>query len=88
MVVLLSYHFISALRIWNIKIIRLLKEFRADKKRRNINVALYIWIYLFRYRIYVSVTSDHTNDSGLFFPVSILVSFGTYFSLHTALLKY
>ena len=80
MVVFVVLSFISALRIWNIKIIRLLKEFRADKREENINVALYIWIYLFRYRIYVSVTSDHTNDSGLFFPVSILVSFGTYFS--------
>ena len=43
-------------------------------------MALYIRFYLFRDRICVSVTSDHTNDSGLFFPVSILVSFGTYFS--------
>ena len=43
-------------------------------------MALYIWLYLFRYRICVSVTSDDTNDSVLFFPVSILVFFGTYFS--------
>jgi hypothetical protein len=32
MVVFILLSFISALRIWNIKIIRLLKEFRTDKK--------------------------------------------------------
>ena len=35
MVVFILLSFISALRIWNIKIIRLLKEFRTDKKRRK-----------------------------------------------------
>ncbi len=69
MVVFILLSFISALRIWNIKIIRLLKEFRADKKREeNINVALYIRFYLFRDRICVSVASDDANDSVILFP--------------------
>ncbi len=90
MVVFIVLSFISALRIWNIKIIRLLKEFRADKKREeSINVALYIRIYLFRYRICVSVTSDHTNDSGLLFSLCLYLSLSErIFLLHTALLKY
>lgn len=90
MVVFVVLSFISALRIWNIKIIRLLKEFRTDKKREeNINVALYIRLYLFRDRICVSVTSDDTNDSVLFFSLCLYLSFSErIFLLHTALLKY
>ena len=81
MAVFVLLSFISALRIWNIKIIRLLKEFRTDKKEENVNVALYIRLYLFRDRICVSVTSYDANDSViLLLPVSILVFFGTYFS--------
>ena len=43
MVVFIFLSFISALRIWNIKIIRLLKEFRTDKRERKTSK----WLCLF-----------------------------------------
>lgn len=42
-VVFILLSFISALRIWNIKIIRLLKEFRTDKKEKKTSK----WLCLF-----------------------------------------
>ena len=72
--------FISALRIWNIKIIRLLKEFRTDKKRKNIKVALFIRFCLFSGRVCVGATSDDDYDSNILFPCVYTCLFGTYFS--------
>ncbi len=69
MVVFILLSFISALRIWNIKIIRLLKEFRTDKKREeNIKVALFIRFCLFSGRVCVGATSDDDYDSNILFP--------------------
>ncbi|MBS7729661.1 hypothetical protein KIN12_17415, partial [Vibrio cholerae] len=43
MAVFVLLSFISALRIWNIKIIRLLKEFRTDKKEKKTSM----WLCIF-----------------------------------------
>ena len=81
MVVFIFLSFISALRIWNIKIIRLLKEFRTDKRERKTSK----WLCLFGfaclgagYALALQVTM--TTIALYFFPVVILISFGTYFS--------
>lgn len=81
MLVFVLLSFISALRIWNIKIIRLLKEFRTDKRERKTSK----WLCLFGfaclgtgYALALQVTM--TTIALYFFPVVILISFGTYFS--------
>ncbi|EMA6342819.1 ABC transporter permease [Bacillus cytotoxicus] len=81
MVVFILLSFISALRIWNIKIIRLLKEFRIDKKEKKTSK----WLCLFGfaclgtgYALALQVTM--TTIALYFFPVSILIFVGTYFS--------
>lgn len=73
--------FISALRIWNIKVIRLLKEFRADKREAKSSK----WLCLFGFSCLVigySLAFQTTMlTMGLYFiPVVILTSVGTYFS--------
>lgn len=73
MVVFVVLSFISALRIWNIKIIRLLKEFRADKKEKKTSMRLCIFGF-------VCLSIGYTLALYFFLPVSILVFFGTYFS--------
>lgn len=68
MVVFIWLSFISALRIWNIKIIRLLKEFRTDKKEKKTSK----WLCLFGFACLVGVcvgaTSDDDYDSNILFP--------------------
>ncbi len=89
MVVFIVLSFISALRIWNIKIIRLLKEFRTDKKEKKTSMWLCIFGFIclgIGYALALQATMP--TIAFYFFPVSILVFFGTYFSLHTELLKY
>ncbi|QGG17672.1 ABC transporter permease [Bacillus paranthracis] len=81
MVVFIVLSFISALRIWNIKIIRLLKEFRADKKEKKASMWLCIFGFIclgIGYALALQATI--LTIAVYFFPVSILVSFGTYFS--------
>ncbi|PHD65514.1 ABC transporter permease [Bacillus toyonensis] len=81
MVVFIVLSFISALRIWNIKIIRLLKEFRADKKEKKISMWLCIFGFIclgIGYALALQTTMP--TIALYFFPVSILVFFGTYFS--------
>ncbi|PEB51579.1 ABC transporter permease [Bacillus pseudomycoides] len=73
--------FVSALRIWNIKVIRLLKEFRMDKREAKISK----WLCLFGFFCLVigySLALQTTMlTMGLYFiPVVILISVGTYFS--------
>ncbi len=80
MVVFILLSFISALRIWNIKIIRLLKEFRTDKREENIKVALFIRFCLFSGRVCIGATSDDGYDSDILFPCVYTCLFGTYFS--------
>ncbi|MCR9020314.1 ABC transporter permease, partial [Bacillus paranthracis] len=70
-----------ALRIWNIKIIRLLKEFRTDKKEKKTSMWLCIFGFIclgIGYALALQATI--LTIAVYFFPVSILVSFGTYFS--------
>ncbi|EJS77978.1 ABC transporter permease [Bacillus cereus] len=81
MVVFVVLSFISALRIWNIKIIRLLKEFRTDKREKKTSK----WLCLFGfaclgigYALALQVTM--ATMALYFFPVVILISLGTYFS--------
>lgn len=81
MVVFIVLSFISALRIWNIKIIRLLKEFRTDKREKKTSK----WLCLFGfaclgtgYALALQVTMP--TIALYFFLVSILIFFGTYFS--------
>nr|MBU5236547.1 hypothetical protein [Vibrio cholerae] len=74
--------FISALRIWNIKIIRLLKEFRTDKKEKKTSMWLCIFGFIclgIGYALALQATMP-TIALYFFLPVSILVFFGTYFS--------
>ncbi|HFU6607612.1 ABC transporter permease [Bacillus cereus group sp. TH43LC] len=81
MVVFIVLSFISALRIWNIKIIRLLKEFRADKKEKKASMWLCIFGFIclgIGYALALQATI--LTIAVYFFPVSILVSLGTYFS--------
>ena len=81
MVVFISLSFISALRIWNIKIIRLLKGFRADKKEKKTSMWLCIFGFIclgIGYALALQATI--LTIAFYFFPVSILVFFGTYFS--------
>ena len=66
------------------KIIRLLKEFRTDKREENIKVALFIRFCLFSGRVCVGATSDDDYDSNILFPVSILVFLERTFLLHGA----
>ncbi|MGH0598380.1 FtsX-like permease family protein [Bacillus mycoides] len=81
MLVFVLLSFISALRIWNIKIIRLLKEFRTDKRERKTSK----WLCLFGFACLVggyalALQVTMTTIALYFFPVVILISFGTYFS--------
>ncbi|EOV9527806.1 FtsX-like permease family protein [Bacillus cytotoxicus] len=81
MVVFVVLSFISALRIWNIKIIRLLKEFRTDKKEKKTSMRLCIFGFIclgIGYALALQTTMP--TIAFYFFPVSILVFFGTYFS--------
>ncbi len=81
MVIFVLLSFISALRIWNIKIIRLLKEFRTDKKEKKTSMWLCIFGFIclgIGYALALQATI--LTIAVYFFPVSILVSFGTYFS--------
>ncbi|PGB00952.1 ABC transporter permease [Bacillus toyonensis] len=81
MVVFILLSFISALRIWNIKIIRLLKEFRTDKKEKKTSMWLCICGFICLGTGYALALQVTMETIGLyFFPVSILVFFGTYFS--------
>ena len=66
------------------KIIRLLKEFRTDKREENIKVALFIRFCLFSGRVCIGATSDDGYDSDILFPVSILVFLERTFLLHGA----
>ncbi|MDM5156628.1 ABC transporter permease [Bacillus sp. DX1.1] len=73
--------FISALRIWNIKVIRLLKEFRMGKSELKSSK----WLCLLGFvclGIGYGLASQATmmTIAIYFIPVVILVSFGTYFS--------
>ncbi len=82
MVVFVVLSFISALRIWNIKIIRLLKEFRTDKKEKKTSMWLCIFGFIclgVGYTLALQAAMP-TTIALYFFPVSILVFFGTYFS--------
>lgn len=82
MVVFILLSFISALRIWNIKIIRLLKEFRTDKKEKKTSMWLCIFGFIclgIGYALALQATMP-TIALYFFLPVSILVFFGTYFS--------
>lgn len=81
--------FISALRIWNIKVIRLLKEFRTEKSESKNSK----WLCLLGFiclGIGYGLASQATmmTIAIYFIPVVILVSFGTYFRLHMGLFKY
>ncbi|PEP96246.1 ABC transporter permease [Bacillus wiedmannii] len=81
MVVFVVLSFISALRIWNIKIIRLLKEFRKDRKEKKTSMRLCIFGFIclgIGYALALQATIP--TIAFYFFPVSILVFFGTYFS--------
>lgn len=81
MVVFVVLSFISALRIWNIKIIRLLKEFRPDKKEKKTSMWLCIFGFIclgIGYTLALQATMP--TIALYFFPVSIFVFFGTYFS--------
>ncbi|PFW58616.1 ABC transporter permease [Bacillus cereus] len=83
MVVFVVLSFISALRIWNIKIIRLLKEFRTDKKEKKTSMWLCIFGFIclgIGYTLALQATMTMPTIALYFFPVSILVFFGTYFS--------
>jgi len=81
MVVFILLSFISALRIWNIKIIRLLKDFRTDKKEKKTSMWLCIFGFICLVVGYVLALQATMPTIALyFFPVSILVFFGTYFS--------
>ncbi|MGZ9773672.1 ABC transporter permease [Bacillus toyonensis] len=81
MVVFILLSFISALRIWNIKIIRLLKGFRTDKKEKKTSMWLCIFGFICLVVGYVLALQATMPTIALyFFPVSILVFFGTYFS--------
>ncbi|AJG77779.1 ABC transporter permease [Bacillus thuringiensis] len=82
MAVFVLLSFISALRIWNIKIIRLLKEFRTDKKEKKTSMWLCIFGFIclgIGYALALQATMP-TIALYFFLPVSILVFFGTYFS--------
>ncbi len=82
MVIFVLLSFISALRIWNIKIIRLLKEFRTDKKEKKTSMRLCIFGFVclsIGYTLALQATMP-TIALYFFLPVSILVFFGTYFS--------
>ncbi|PGM58327.1 ABC transporter permease [Bacillus cereus] len=81
MVVFIFLSFISALRIWNIKIIRLLKEFRTDKREAKTSK----WLCLFGFVCLgigyaLALNATMPTIALYFFPVVILISFGTYFS--------
>ncbi|TCW56298.1 putative ABC transport system permease protein [Bacillus thuringiensis] len=81
MIVFVVLSFISALRIWNIKIIRLLKEFRTDKKEKKTSMWFCIFGFIclgIGYALALQATVP--TIAFYFFPVSILVFFGTYFS--------
>ncbi len=74
MVVFILLSFISALRIWNIKIIRLLKEFRTDKKEKKTSIWLCIFGFICLGTGYALALQVTMETIGLyFFPVSILV---------------
>lgn len=81
MLVFVLLSFISALRIWNIKIIRLLKEFRTDKRERKTSK----WLCLFGfvclgtgYALALQVTMP---TIALYFSLCLyFIFFGTYFS--------
>ncbi|KFM98972.1 ABC transporter permease [Bacillus clarus] len=73
--------FISALRIWNIKVIRLLKEFREDKREAKSSK----WLCLFGFVCLgigysLALQATMLTMALYFIPVVILISFGTYFS--------
>lgn len=81
MVVFVVLSFISALRIWNIKIIRLLKEFRTDKKEKKTSMRLCIFgLICLGIGYALALQTTMPTIAFYFFPVSILVFFGTYFS--------
>lgn len=73
--------FVSALRIWNIKVIRLLKEFRMDKREAKISK----WLCFFGFACLgfgygLALQTTMRTMALYFFPVVILISIGTYFS--------
>ncbi|MCV5863629.1 hypothetical protein OFN36_32020, partial [Escherichia coli] len=73
MAVFVLLSFISALRIWNIKIIRLLKEFRTDKKEKKTSMWLCIFGFIclgIGYALALQATMP-TIALYFFLPVSI-----------------
>ena len=89
MVVFILLSFISALRIWNIKIIRLLKEFRTDKKEETS-----MWLCIFGFICLgigyaLALQATVLKVALYFFCLCLYLSFsGRIFHLHMVLLKY
>ncbi|WP_410983547.1 ABC transporter permease [Bacillus cereus] len=73
--------FVSALRIWNIKVIRLLKKFRMDKRETKSSK----WLCLLGFACLgigygLALQSTLPTIAIYFIPVVIFISIGTYFS--------
>ncbi|WP_017150657.1 FtsX-like permease family protein [Bacillus bingmayongensis] len=73
--------FVSALHIWNIKVIRLLKEFRMDKSEAKSSK----WLCLLGFACLgigygLALQATLLTMALYFIPVIILISVGTYFS--------